>query len=101
MEDNDRVCTMGRLAWETQLSSTLDAGGTLSVHINVCLFGLGQFIVFGLLRYIFGTACLQNGNVSSYALMPGSECVSIHLEMNIAELFRRDSSSSGHPQQVK
>ena len=58
VEDNDRVCTMGRLAWETQLSSTLDAGGTLSVHINVCLFGLGQFIVFGLLRYIFGTACL-------------------------------------------
>ena len=35
-----------------QLSGTLDAETTLAVHINVCLFGLHQFIVFGLLRYI-------------------------------------------------
>ena len=35
-----------------QLSGTLDAETTLAVHINVCLFGLHRFIVFGLLRYI-------------------------------------------------
>ena len=37
VEDNDRVCTMARLAWETQLSSTLDAGGHL-VSAYQCLF---------------------------------------------------------------